>query len=116
MELAHPDAPLVNAVLPLPGQLLGHAGGGGPHGAPLPGGEPRNRCEEAGGCRRPVADAWQLQYLSGPRIYSCSNCRCHIADNEAIESKACPCRAPTTALHPRAIRFRVSYRPDEQGS
>lgn len=28
------------------------------------------------------------QYLNGTRIYSCSSCRCHIADHEEIVSKA----------------------------
>eukprot|EP00243_Klebsormidium_subtile_P003342 TRINITY_DN16708_c0_g1_i1.p1 TRINITY_DN16708_c0_g1~~TRINITY_DN16708_c0_g1_i1.p1 ORF type:complete len:112 (-),score=2.05 TRINITY_DN16708_c0_g1_i1:569-904(-) len=27
------------------------------------------------------------QYLNGPRIYSCSNCRCHSADHDEIISK-----------------------------
>ena len=28
------------------------------------------------------------QYLNGPRIYSCSNCRCHTSDHAEIVSKA----------------------------
>ncbi|PNW80092.1 hypothetical protein CHLRE_08g377550v5 [Chlamydomonas reinhardtii] len=28
------------------------------------------------------------QYLSGPRVYSCANCRAHAADHEDIISKA----------------------------
>lgn len=28
------------------------------------------------------------QYLDGPRIYSCSTCRSHVADHDKIESKA----------------------------
>ena len=28
------------------------------------------------------------QYLNGPRIYSCSNCRCHTSDHDEIVSKA----------------------------
>ncbi len=27
------------------------------------------------------------QYLSGSKIYSCSNCRCHAADHDDIESR-----------------------------
>ncbi|KAK9819061.1 hypothetical protein WJX81_003562 [Elliptochloris bilobata] len=40
------------------------------------------------------------QYLSGSKIYSCSNCRCHAADAADVESKAFQGR------HGRAFLFK----------
>mmetsp|Transcript_12678 Transcript_12678/g.17326 ORF Transcript_12678/g.17326 Transcript_12678/m.17326 type:complete len:113 (+) Transcript_12678:160-498(+) len=52
------------------------------------------------------------QYLSGPRIYSCSNCRTHCADHDEIISKSFQGRHGRAYLFSNVVNITLGTKED----
>eukprot|EP00164_Ancoracysta_twista_P014295 GFYU01023237.1.p2 GENE.GFYU01023237.1~~GFYU01023237.1.p2 ORF type:complete len:113 (+),score=8.61 GFYU01023237.1:113-451(+) len=52
------------------------------------------------------------QYLYGPRVYTCSNCHCHLANHEDIISKAFTGRDGRAFLFSNVINVAYGARED----
>ncbi|KAK9867551.1 hypothetical protein WJX84_005479 [Apatococcus fuscideae] len=52
------------------------------------------------------------QYLNGPRIYSCTRCRCHIADHDEIISKGFQGRHGRAYLFSTAVNITLGPKED----